>query len=141
MTVTMRDRSKEAPWGVGLTNPVTRAITISAFCPKDGQRRGEPRGANQCDDGAWYWVQVWDNPCGHVDAYEDVVKEAAALEYEAARERFNRAGENYPKIKDEAARMLRDADDEYEAAQANLAQYESSPGIPKPEYRDGGTGQ
>ena len=79
-TVTVRDRSSEAPWGVGLTNPITRTVTISAFCPKCGERRGEPRGSNQCDDGAFYWVQVWTNPCGHIDGYADVIKEAAARE-------------------------------------------------------------
>jgi hypothetical protein len=76
MTVTVRDRSAESPWGHGLIQPVTREVEISAFCPKDGQRRGEPRGLNQADDGAYYWVQVWDNPCGHTDMYEDVIKEA-----------------------------------------------------------------
>ena len=78
MTVTIRDRSAESAWGSGLTQPVTRKVTISAFCPLDGQRRGEPRGLNQCDDGAHYWVQVWDNPCGHTDMYAAVVKEARA---------------------------------------------------------------
>lgn len=79
MTVTVRDRSSEAPWGQGLTSPVTRKVTISAECPVCGGRRGEPRGLNSCDDGAYYWVQVWDNPCGHVDSYADVVAEARAL--------------------------------------------------------------
>lgn len=84
MTVTVRDRSREAPWGYGPTNPVTRKITISAFCPIDGQRRGEPHGLNSCDDGAWYWVQVWDNPCGHADMYVDVIEEAAAMAIDSA---------------------------------------------------------
>jgi hypothetical protein len=81
MTVTVRDQSAEAPWGSGLTNPVTRTVTISALCqvPGCGTRRGEPRGHNSCDDGAYYWVQVWDNPCGHVDRYEDVIAEAKRL--------------------------------------------------------------
>lgn len=78
MTVTVRDRSAESPWGVGLTQPVTRQVTISAYCPQDGQRRGEPRGLNQADDGAHYWVQVWANPCGHTDMYEAVIEEARA---------------------------------------------------------------
>ena len=78
MTVTVRDRSSEPPWGVGLIQPVTRQITISAFCPQDGQRRGEPAGLNQCDDGAWYWVQTWRNPCGHSDMYTAVIAEARA---------------------------------------------------------------
>lgn len=79
MEVTVRDRSAEAPWGVGLINPVVRTITISAFCPVCGGRRGEPQGLNQCDDGAYYWVQVWTNPCGHTDMYADVVIEAEKL--------------------------------------------------------------
>jgi hypothetical protein len=79
MTVTVRDRSAEAPWGSGLTDPKTRKIVISAFCPKCGERRGEPEGANQCDDGAYFWVQVWTNPCGHLDRYEDVLAEAKEL--------------------------------------------------------------
>lgn len=80
MTVTVRDHASEAPWGSGFTNPVTRTVTISAFCRSCGQRRGEPRGLNSCDDGAYYWVQVWDNPCGHVDMYVDVLAEARQLE-------------------------------------------------------------
>jgi hypothetical protein len=79
MTVTVRDRSAEAAWGNGPTKPVTRTVTISAFCqvPDCGQRRGEPGGLSSHDDGASYWVQVWANPCGHVDSYADVVEEAS----------------------------------------------------------------
>jgi hypothetical protein len=76
VTVRVRDRASESPWGVGLTRPITKTVTISAFCPTCGARRGEPRGLNSCDDGAFYWVQVWDNPCGHVDYYADVLAEA-----------------------------------------------------------------
>jgi len=79
MTVTVRDRASEAPWGVGLTSPVTRKITISAFCPIDGRRRGEPHSLNSCDDGAFYSVDAWDNPCGHLDTYRDVLAEARAM--------------------------------------------------------------
>lgn len=55
--------------------------------------------------------------------------------YEQACDRFNAASENYPKAKAEAARILREAEEEYEAAEAHLRQYESKPGICKPEYR------
>jgi hypothetical protein len=79
MTVTIRDRAAEARWGSGPTNPAIRKVVISATCPRCGARRGEPRGLNQHDDGAWYWVQVWDNPCGHVDMYAAVAREAAEL--------------------------------------------------------------
>lgn len=90
MTVTVRDRSAEAPWGVGLINPVTRTITISAYCPVCGERRGEPQGLNQCDDGAYYWVQVWTNPCGHTDMYADAVVEAARLAAASSHEEGHR---------------------------------------------------
>lgn len=79
MTVTVRDRAAERPWGSGYTDPVTRTVAISAYCPRCGEKRGEPTGQNQCDDGAFYWVQVWANPCGDVDRYADVIKEAAQL--------------------------------------------------------------
>lgn len=79
ITVTIRDHSRERPWGSGLTSPYTRKITISAFCPRCGERRGEPRGRNSCDDGAYYWVEEWGNPCGHIDRYDAVAKEADGL--------------------------------------------------------------
>jgi hypothetical protein len=84
MTVTVRDRAAESPWGSGWTTPVTSTVTISAFCSTCGQRRGEPQGLNSCDDGAFYWVQIWHNPCGHQDTYVDVLAEARALESEAS---------------------------------------------------------
>jgi hypothetical protein len=77
MTVLIRDRASESPWGSGPTRPIVRKVTISAYCPRCGGPRGEPRGHNQHDDGAWYHVSVWTNPCGHVDQYEDVAIEAA----------------------------------------------------------------
>lgn len=80
MTVRVRDRASEKPWGVGFTDPCVRTVTISAACPKCGGERGEPRNLNQAEDGAYYSVDIWTNPCGHVDYYGDVVKEADALE-------------------------------------------------------------
>lgn len=76
MTVTVRDLSSESEWGHGLSGPVTRKATISAFCPKCGGRRGEPKGLNYCDDGARYWAQTWKNPCGHVDSHMSVIEES-----------------------------------------------------------------
>lgn len=77
MTVTIRDRGAEAPWGVGPTSPAIRAVTISHTCPTCGGPRGEAKPLNQHDDGASYTVDVWSNPCGHVDMYSAVVREAA----------------------------------------------------------------
>jgi hypothetical protein len=56
--------------------------------------------------------------------------------YEAACERFERANQNYPKAKAESERILREAEEEWDAAQANLRLYESQPGIPLPQYRE-----
>ncbi|MEV0149059.1 MULTISPECIES: hypothetical protein [unclassified Nonomuraea] len=77
MTVRVRDRSAESPWGSGPTNPVVRTVTIPATCPQCGGTRGVPTNLNQCEDGAHYSVDVWTNPCGHADYYAAVVKEAA----------------------------------------------------------------
>ena len=84
MTVTVRDRSAEAPWGYGPTNPVIRDITISAFCPIDGERRGVPAKQRYHDDGVDYWVDNWQNPCGHTDLYADVINEARAMAIDEA---------------------------------------------------------
>ena len=56
--------------------------------------------------------------------------------YEAACKRFEAASRNYPVAKAKAERILREASDEYDAAEANLRQYESQPGIPLPQYRE-----
>lgn len=85
MTVTVRDRSSEPAWGTGgRFDPVTRTIEISAFCPVCGGRRGEPFGINEHDDGAWYWVQGWHNPCGHKDTYVSALQEARELAQDTA---------------------------------------------------------
>jgi len=78
MTVTVRDRAAESPWGSGRCDPKTRTITISARCPRCCAPRGKPQGLNSIDDGAHYWVQTWKNPCGHIDLYEAVLAEADA---------------------------------------------------------------
>jgi hypothetical protein len=57
-------------------------------------------------------------------------------EYERACDRFNAAGRAYREAVLEAERIIREADEEYVAANENLAKYEISPGIPKLEYRE-----
>ena len=86
ITVTVRDRSREAPWGSGRNSPVIRTVWISAFCPHCGARRGPRAGLNTYDDGERYWVETWSCSanCGHVDLYENVVKEAARIAAEGA---------------------------------------------------------
>jgi hypothetical protein len=77
MKVTVQDRAAERrAWGHGLYRPVLRTVEIADTCPECGGPRGEPRSKRQHEDGEWYSVDVWDNPCGHVDAYVDVIKEA-----------------------------------------------------------------
>lgn len=79
ITVRVRDRSAETPWGSGPTDPRVRNVVIAAACPVCGGPRGTPSSQHQHDDGATYYVDCWDNPCGHVDTYEAVLIEAARL--------------------------------------------------------------
>jgi hypothetical protein len=55
-------------------------VEISAYCPVCGGPRGEPKWHHFCEDGEWLTCQTWDNPCGHVDLYKDVLKEADQLQ-------------------------------------------------------------
>ncbi len=57
--------------------PCVRRIRISAFCPKCGQPRGKVFSHNMRSyDGSRYVIcDGWENPCGHIDKYEDVVNE------------------------------------------------------------------
>jgi hypothetical protein len=54
----------------------TLDIEISDKCPVCGGKRGKPYGYNFYDDGDWFWVNRWDNPCGHLDKYADCIKES-----------------------------------------------------------------
>lgn len=54
--------------------PVT--INIADTCPVCGGKRGEPKGKRFCEDGEWFDVDTWENPCGHVDMYRDCLIEA-----------------------------------------------------------------
>ncbi|MEU2487129.1 hypothetical protein ABZ593_21280 [Streptomyces sp. NPDC012617] len=56
--------------------PVT--VTIAAECPRCGGPRGEAKHHRFCEDGEWYSVDTWANPCGHEDAYEAVLAEYRA---------------------------------------------------------------
>jgi hypothetical protein len=51
-------------------------IEIADTCPQCGGKRGEPYWHQFHEDGDWYSCQRWDNPCGHLDMYRDVLKEA-----------------------------------------------------------------
>jgi len=56
--------------------------------------------------------------------------------YEAACYRFELISRTRAAIIARARKSIEDAEAEWDAAQANLRQYESAPGIPLPQYRD-----
>lgn len=70
MYVIVMERTRDG-WPIG-----PRAIQISDKCPVCGGPRGEPVDKRFCEDGEWYSVNTWTNPCGHVDKYADVLREA-----------------------------------------------------------------
>ena len=74
MTVKVFDRST---WGTSAPYPLVRTITISKTCPKCGARRGEPKIKGQFDNGDMHYIHTWHNPCGHIDMYSEVLKEAS----------------------------------------------------------------
>ncbi len=45
-------------------------------CPICGRYRGEIKKVKSYDGSAYVACDGWDNPCGHVDKYEDVLNEA-----------------------------------------------------------------
>jgi hypothetical protein len=57
--------------------PVT--VEISDNCPVCGQKRGEPKENRYCEDGEFFYLHNWTNPCGHVDYYKQVYEEAQKL--------------------------------------------------------------
>jgi hypothetical protein len=77
MRVKVRDnRAESERWGYGRGGPIVRTVIVPWVCPACGGPRGEVRGLNSCDDGDYFHVNVWDNACGHVDMYDDVLDEA-----------------------------------------------------------------
>jgi hypothetical protein len=77
MTVTVMHRNNYEG-GDGWTY-YAKTVTISAYCPICGERRGAPTWHNQCEDGEWFSLNVWENPCGHKDLYKDVLIEAGVI--------------------------------------------------------------
>lgn len=77
MIVTVRDRAAEnASWGIGLFSPVLRTVEIGDRCPVCGGPRGKPNLRPFHEDGVSFAVHCWENPCGHIDYYHDVLTEA-----------------------------------------------------------------
>lgn len=83
MIVTVIDRrAQDFDWGHGLSNinRYLRNVEIADNCPRCGNPRGIPTWSRLCEEGEWYSVSNWDNPCGHLDMYSDVLKEAEFIE-------------------------------------------------------------
>ncbi len=76
MLVDVPDRSN---WGGNGHVPVIRRVEIRDTCIRCGGLRGRKQVHHFAEDGAYYVVDRWDNPCGHVDKYEDVLVEARML--------------------------------------------------------------
>jgi hypothetical protein len=60
-------------------NYYPKQIEIADACPICGEKRGTPYNYHFCEDGEWYDVNKWDNPCGHLDTYRAVWKEHRQL--------------------------------------------------------------
>lgn len=76
MQVRVLDRSGS---DTSRTHLGVRKVMIGASCPRCGRARGLVRPHRFCQEGQWLDCDVWINDCGHVDYYEAIVKEAAAL--------------------------------------------------------------
>lgn len=59
--------------------PVIETVTISNYCPRCGKPRGTPMDKTFFLDGFSYTVDYWQNPCGHMDMYYEVLEEAERM--------------------------------------------------------------
>ena len=55
-------------------------IEIADTCPVCGEKRGVPRPYRFYEDGEWFTVSQWNNPCGHLDNYGDCYRESKIIE-------------------------------------------------------------
>ena len=53
-------------------------VKLRWVCPICGQPRGQILKGRSYDGSRFLAVDTWNNPCGHIDKYDDVRKEAAA---------------------------------------------------------------
>ena len=62
-------------------NFYVRKIEIQDFCPKCKMPRGKNtiHKVRSYDGSRFVICDGWENPCGHIDKYSDVIKEAAIL--------------------------------------------------------------
>ncbi len=59
-----------------------RTFVISDNCPVCGGPRGQTYSTISYDGSRRLHCDGWKNPCGHVDYYSDVIKEAIVIENE-----------------------------------------------------------
>jgi hypothetical protein len=79
MNVRIRDRTTEAKmWGSPNWHITLRTVEIHDTCPVCGGPRGTPKPRMFMEDGEPYSVDVWENPCRHIDRYEDLLTEGAS---------------------------------------------------------------
>lgn len=70
----------------------TVTVTVPWVCPTCGGPRGEVRDTISYDGSRRLGCHGWSNPCGHVDFYSDVRKEAAELKRKELGEHENHPG-------------------------------------------------
>lgn len=76
MTVRVINRDKTL-WGTpNYYDNFIKTVEISDSCPVCGEKRGKPYEHSFYEDGEPALCDRWDNPCGHVDKYEDCIKES-----------------------------------------------------------------
>lgn len=56
-----------------------KAVQIADNCPQCGAKRGTPYHYRFSEDGEWFDVERWENPCGHLDTYGAAWHEAQAI--------------------------------------------------------------
>lgn len=78
MTVTLRLPTERTSAVRGRPVMVTRQVTVPAVCPVCGGPRGKAAPARGFDATGSFVSDVWANPCGHLDLYTDVAREALA---------------------------------------------------------------
>jgi len=77
MTVTIMYRNSFFGGDGWTYYPVT--VEIADNCPICGAKRGTPNPKSYCEDGEWYTLDNWHNPCDHQDSYKDAIIEARKL--------------------------------------------------------------
>lgn len=61
-------------WGTSQPYPLIRKIEVDWSCPVCGKEMGEPREHVFFENGDTHVCDVWDNECGHVVKYHELLK-------------------------------------------------------------------